>query len=207
MRKALAIENFVSTSDFTHRQISLSARPGARIIFVGRLTEEKGFYDLLAAIPQILKRFPESRFDFCGSGQVTQHAPVALEQIQRLLQIDKILFHGAVSGAQKYELYRSADIMVFPSHHEVFPTVVLEALAQGLPLITTRVGVVPSFLVENDNCLFVSTGDPDDIARKVIALLERPELAARMSANNRRLAEERFDMRLAVDKLSGLFAE
>jgi glycosyltransferase involved in cell wall biosynthesis len=117
------------------------------------------------------------------------------------------MFHGAVSGTQKLEVYRGADLMVFPSHHEVFPNVVLEALAQGLPLVTTRVGVVPSFLSENEHCLYISTGDPEDIARKVIHLLERPELAARMSASNRRLAEERFDMRLAVEKLSALFAE
>jgi glycosyltransferase involved in cell wall biosynthesis len=206
-RKALAIEHFVLTREFTYRQVALSERRGARIIFVGRLTQDKGFYDLLAAIPAILQKFPETRFDVCGSAHVTQHPPDVVEQMQKLSKNDQVMFHGAVSGTQKSLLYRGADLMVFPSHHEVFPNVVLEALAQGLPLVTTRVGVVPSFLVENENCLYVSMADPSDIARTVVHLLERPELVARMSASNRRLAEERFDIKLAVDRLSGLFAE
>ncbi|MGD8413696.1 MAG: glycosyltransferase family 4 protein, partial [Candidatus Latescibacterota bacterium] len=104
-----------------------------------------------------------------------------------------VSFPGYVTGAEKRELYERSHLFVFPSHREAFPIVLLEALAAGLPLVTTRVGAIGEFVTGGEHGVFLQDGSPGEIERGVVSLLSDPETLASVARVNREYARERFD--------------
>jgi glycosyltransferase involved in cell wall biosynthesis len=94
------------------------------------------------------------------------------------LEIDSaVVFTGRVENEQIAGLYRSADVMVNPSLADNMPNSVLEALASGVPVVSTHVGGVPYLVQHEKTALLVPPGDVDAMANAVIRVLEDPELA------------------------------
>jgi glycosyltransferase involved in cell wall biosynthesis len=158
-----------------------------RLLYVGRLEERKGVADLLAAAvyleewgvpftltlvghcydaPGLLRGFPES---------VTRHLNIV----------------DAVAGFENLiPYYCAADAFVFPSHDEGFPRVLYEAMAFGLPIVTTFVGSIPSVMEDRKNCVRIDVKNPRDIAEKIRLLLSDPELQKRIAwASHQRITE------------------
>ena len=201
-RKATWVENFVDAAAYGTRE-----QPpwhGPTVLFVGRLSQAKGFFDLVRAIPEVVGRHPGTVFSCCGAPETEE----ALREIQHLLDEYQrkgwLYLHGLVAGERKRRVFAQADLLVYPSHVDVFPVTVLEGLAQGLPIISTPVGVLPSILREPENTLFVPSGDPAMLARRLCLLLGDPALRRAMGEANRRLALERFDTAVAVRRFCAL---
>jgi glycosyltransferase involved in cell wall biosynthesis len=91
-----------------------------------------------------------------------------------------VVFTGRVDNEQMAELYRSADVMVNPSLADNMPISVLEALASGVPVVSTRVGGVPHLVQHEKTALLVPPGDVDAMAKAVIRVVEEPDLADRL---------------------------
>jgi glycosyltransferase involved in cell wall biosynthesis len=137
-------------------------------------------YDIdtaLRVLQQVRKTFPGTSMTICGSGP-ERHRLMALAQA---LGIDSaVVFTGRVENEQMAELYRSADIMVNPSLADNMPISVLEALASGVPVVSTQVGGVPYLVQHEKTALLVAPGDVDAMAKAVIRVLEAPNLADRL---------------------------
>ena len=73
-----------------------------------------------------------------------------------------------LSGKDKHDAFCSADIFVLPSFTEGFSVAVLEAVAHGLPVITTRVGALPEVIAEKENGMFVSAGNQEELERAIL---------------------------------------
>jgi glycosyltransferase involved in cell wall biosynthesis len=104
-----------------------------------------------------------------------------------------VVFPGYVTGAAKRELYENSHLFVFPSHREAFPIVLLEALAVGLPLVTTRVGAIEEFVRDSEHGVLLSDGSSAEIERGVLSLLSDPQRLAEIGHDNREYARQRFD--------------
>jgi glycosyltransferase involved in cell wall biosynthesis len=91
-------------------------------------------------------------------------------------------------------LLRESDLLVLPSHDEVLPLVVLEALAHALPVVCTPVGELPAILADGENVCFVPVGDVDALARTLATLLADDAQCERLGRNGRALYERRFSM-------------
>ena len=78
-----------------------------------------------------------------------------------------VRFHGAADPTQLSCLYRRASALVLPSRHDSFPTVLLESMASGTPIIASRVGGIPTFVEDGRNGLLVHPGRPEEIASAV----------------------------------------
>ena len=174
-----------------------------RVLFLSTLVESKGFVDLLHAVPAILSQVPEVDFILVGDGTGYPEFEKARAWVaERGLQ-DHVEFLGPKWGEEKNRILLGADVFAFPTWYpyEGQPCVVIEAMAAGLPIVTTRHAAIESTLGET-GALYVRPRDPDDLAAQLISLLKDPDLRAAMGQKNRR----RFLQRYTVDVFAGNLA-
>ena len=96
------------------------------------------------------------------------------------------------------ELYRRADIFVHPTTSDLSPWVVLEAMASGCPVVTTRVGGIVDLIEEGQTGLFVPVGDVQKLADAIERLVLNPVLRREMGDRGRRLVEKNYDAKVNV---------
>ena len=156
------------------------------LLFVSRFIRKKGIFDILQAIPAIRKKVPAAHFVFVGSGGEASEFDKRL-QLQGLSDYVQRLEHLPNLSLAKY--YATAWALLFPTHFpEGMPMVVAEAMAAGLPIITTRTKFAQSYLRAEKNCLFIERNSPACIEKAVVHLVEHPGLRRELSQNNRQLA-------------------
>lgn len=115
-----------------------------RLVIACRQEERKGTDVVINSLPQILKAFPNATLDVIGSGSLLNKLK---EQAVNLKLEEKITFHGKLEHSGVIAVMKKAHLFCFPtSASEGFPKVVLEALASGLPVITTKVSVLPQLI-------------------------------------------------------------
>jgi len=174
--KLLRIYNPLSAADLL---VDCSrAHASMRVLFLGRLTRQKGVDDLLLAFAEVYGEHPSSRLDLCGDGDAEQFTCRA----QALGIADAVQLHGWVTGDRKRELIREAGVYVLPSHVEGMPMSLLEAMAAGLPVVATAVGGIPELVRPGLDGYIVPAGDPVSLAGALVSLLGDGEQRRRMGA-------------------------
>jgi glycosyltransferase involved in cell wall biosynthesis len=164
----------------------LVAENGFRLITVCRQQWGKGTDILLESLPGIRAALPGTSLDVVGEGE----AVAALRARSTALGLDGcVRFHGKVDHQRVMELLAAAHLFCYPTASEGFPKAVLEALASGLPVITTPVSVLPS-LIGADSGLLLGQVDPAAVARAVIECLSDTDRYQAMSAGALRRARE-----------------
>lgn len=172
-----------------------------RLLFAGRLRYYKGLDGLLHS----LVRLPGVALDVCGDGPMRA-------QWERLAQevgvADRVRFLGEVDDAELPELYRRAGIFVLPanSRAEAFGTVLLEAMASGLPCVTTEVGTGTSWVVRDGvTGLVVPAGNPEALTAALTRLLADLDERARMGAAGRARVEAEFTEEVMVRRVAEVY--
>jgi len=161
------------------------------ILFVGRLTMQKGPDYFLEVARRVLEHRPQTLFVVSGSGDMAQ------QMIDRAAYLgigDKVLFTGFLREAALARLYRSADLVVMPSVSEPFGIVPLEALLNGTPVLVSKQSGVAEVV---RNALKVDFWDVDDMTNKVLALLAHPPLRETLADEGGREARARVWRRVA----------
>lgn len=180
----------------------LPARPRAgRVLFLGRLWREKGIDDLLAAAARIAPGIPELRLVCAGDGDVGRVGAAA----RSLGLADRIELPGWLDGDPKAAALREAAVFVLPSYAEGLPMGVLEAMAQGVPVVATDVGGVREALGEAG--LLVPAGDVAGLAEALAALLQDPARAARLGRAGRERAQALFSPEQVRAELAAMYTE
>jgi glycosyltransferase involved in cell wall biosynthesis len=152
-----------------------------RLLFVGRLIQEKGIFEIVEALAGVLK---QTDCDLVLVGAGDQERALRAE-INDLELDDHVVLPGYLTGQELIECYQAATAFVFPSWNEGFPTVLAEAMDAGLPIITTRIRGAADHLVEGENALFVEPRDVKGLTSAIAGLLRDDDLRARMSDANR----------------------
>lgn len=145
------------------------------VLFVGRMTQQKGPELFVRAAARVLAHEPAVRFVMAGTGeQFTQ-----IGNLARRLEIDQhFLFTGFLRGEDIDALYRAADVLVMPSVSEPFGLVSLEAMGRDVPVIVSNQSGAAEVL---QHALKVDFWDLEDIAAKILAVLRDPLLAEELS--------------------------
>lgn len=155
----------------------LEPSPRARLIIVCRQEKGKGSDVVIQSLPLILASFPEATLDVVGDG-------LALQDLKRLASsqglADRVRFHGKVNQARVLRLLQESDLFCYPTASEGFPKVVLEALACGLPVVTTRVSVLPELISAGCGVL-IDEATPAAVAQAVEDCLRDPQAYGAMS--------------------------
>lgn len=152
---------------------ALPAAHGAtppHLLFLGRLRDKKGVYDIVRAMPAVLARYPDAVFTLAGDGDLEGTAQLARElNVERALRLP-----GWVDGEAKDALVAQATMLLLPSYFEGLPVCVLEAMADGIPVVATTVGGIPEALDHGRCGLLHAPGDVEALAHAVLALLDDP---------------------------------
>jgi glycosyltransferase involved in cell wall biosynthesis len=165
----------VDTRMFHPAPVSKTRRDKVRVIFVGSLIERKGLRDLLEALAQ--PGLQNAWLTVVGDGPT---APELKAMSERLGIINRIQWKGSKSPVEVAELMRNSDILCLPSYMEGRPNVVNEAMASGIPVISTRTGGIPDMLVEGKTAFLIEPGDVPKLAHYLRILVSDCDLRWRM---------------------------
>lgn len=162
------------------------------VLFVGLLVREKGFRDVIQAIPHV----PQAQFVFAGEWPSDQDRVEVETFLKEHGVADRVTFTGVVSGDAKYALFVSAHLFVFPTYfvYEGHAVSSVEALAAGLPIVCTNHGALNESVREGWNGFFVPRADPTAVAMCINQLLQDEPLRQKMGARSRQLFLERFTL-------------
>jgi glycosyltransferase involved in cell wall biosynthesis len=165
------------------------------ILFISRWLYDsaKGLPMLLQAL-QYLGSIPELYLVTIGEGQLPAGLPA------KTLSLGHVAGEDALSTA-----YAAADVLAVPSLQENFPSVVLEALSCGLPVVGSRVGGIPEIVRHDLTGRLVDTANPEALAGALRELIEAPERRHDMSLECRRLAIQEYDLNLQVVRYETLY--
>lgn len=199
------VQKFKNLGEGVDLRRELGIEEGQKVILcVGRLYYRKGLTTLLRSIPRVVQKSADVRVLISGEG--FKRNKENLQELAEKLKIDdSVTFLGYFPDERLPELYATADLFVLPALYENFPFAILEAQSTGLPVISTKVGGIPEFLINNKNGLLVDPGDPEQLAQAILILLRDLALAEQLGRCGRRRVEEKFAWPAIADQVVGLY--
>ena len=172
----------VDTEMFHPPKVPRHEDPETRILFVGSLIVRKGLHDLLEALAD--PAFQRVKLIVVGEGS---YGPQLNELCDRLGLKDRTEWRGTVPPVGVAELMRSSDILCLPSYMEGRPNAVNEAMASGLPVVTTRIGGIPDMVEEGRTAFLFEPGNVGELRGFLLALVSDPDLRKKMGQAGRDL--------------------
>jgi glycosyltransferase involved in cell wall biosynthesis len=193
-----AVANVVEVNGF-RKQINGSGSGVVRILFAGRLTEQKRADRFLLALQRIAESHPHLNFTAAIAGDGPLRSQLEKLADSLCLRPRYIEFLGELADLKP--VYQRSDLLVLTSDWEGTPNVLLEAMGFALPVIATNVGGVPELVRHGENGLTVETNDAESIANSIVALIENPDLRKSMGASGRRIVLENYSPSRLAEKL------
>lgn len=174
-----------------------------RLLYTGQLHHYKGVHTILEALsllpPEVAQRLS---ITIAGAGESEYEK--RLEDLGKLAACP-VTFTGKIPHQKMSDLYRSHDLFVFPSiWQEPFGLTHLEAMASGLPVISTANGGQGEFLIDRENALVFEPGDPKSLAEALVTMIEDDQLRKRIARNGRETAIGQFSFERYVLELEEL---
>ena len=176
------------------------------IVSVGRLYARKGLFTLIDSMPSVVKRYPNAKFIISGKGQSDEMNKL-IAHAEKLGVKNNIIFTGYYPDKKLPRLYQAADVFAFSTFYEHHPFAVLEALATGLPVVTTTVGGIPETIESGKNGLLVEPFNARAFGEKILYLLEHPVAATEMGAQARKTIVENYDWSIVVKDAMKVYDE
>jgi glycosyltransferase involved in cell wall biosynthesis len=187
-----------------------TARAEDMLLYVGRFVEKKGVRHLIDAVNILRARGRTVRCVLVGDGDLRQQLET---QVQEAGLGQTVSFAGQRSQEELLEIYRQATLLVMPAvmandgDRDALPTVLLEAMACGLPVVASRLSGIPEIVDDGENGLLVETGDAASIASAVERLLDDGALRGRLGQTAREKVERCFDVNGSAKNLARLFVD
>ena len=205
--KMVRVFNGMDMANFT-RAVSEAGNPVPRIVSIGRLIEFKGFHHLIAACGELRKRGLAFECDIIGEGPWRPQLEAA---IARAGVDGAVRLLGARPQQEVFHALRHCDIFALPcifdrnGASDVFPTVILEAMASARPVVSTHLAGVPEQIIDGTTGLLAQPGDEHGLAEALAKLLKSPELRRQYGEAGRQRLETEFAVERTVLPLEALF--
>jgi glycosyltransferase involved in cell wall biosynthesis len=179
------------------------------LLYAGRLYPEKGLDTIIEAMIELVNGQGKRniRLSVAGSGSIEYE-----NQLRQLVNqtglTDNVLFLGWVRPAEMPALLRDSDVLVLPSiWPEPFSRVLLEGMISGLVVLATRTGGTPEIIIDRENGLLFTPNDPEDLAKKIIHLVEDPDSCNRIGYAGKQTILERFTITRMMDQIESYLQE
>lgn len=176
-----------------------SREPGT-VLFLSNLRERKGVNEALRAAQLVLRRQPSTQFLFVGAWESDSLSEKLLLEAGN---DPRIVFIPGVEEHERDRLLASASVLLFPPvEPEGHPRVVLEALAAGIPIVTTNRGAIAETVVDGEHGFVLEDPDPGRLADRLVLLLTDDDLRERLGAAAHAHYLEHFTQELADHRLA-----
>ena len=179
---------------------------GPYLLFVGRLASNKGLVELVDAFVPLSRRAPDATLVLVGAdGGMAGRVDARARQrgiAGRVRRIGYLADERLLASA-----YRDARAVVLPSEYEAFGLVLLEALAQGTPVVASRVGGIPEIVEDGRTGLLVPPRSPEALARALERMWDEPELGRRLGAAGRQEVVPRYSWSAVATEVDRIYRE
>jgi glycosyltransferase involved in cell wall biosynthesis len=179
---------------------ALKAAGNKLVLFLGRVTLQKGPDYFIRAAKEVVKRNPNVYFILSGSGDMQMQM---MDLAARLGLSDKLLFTGFLDGPESHEVYASADLFVMPSVSEPFGITSLEAMKLGTPVLISKQSGVAEVV---KHALKVDFWDVEEMTNKILSTIGYPGIRETLAQHGREEAE-RITWAQAAAKVDGILHE
>jgi len=204
-KMVFSIPNGIKVDFINKNQSKLDFGNSSIILYLGGIGYEKGTFDLLN-VAEILKA---KRYDFkillIGPEMESGIMDTIKEIVRNKSLKDNVKIYKYVEYDRVPTFYNSADIFILPSYTEGFPMCILEAMASGLPIVSTNVGAIPEVIKEGKNGFLAEPGDIKEIIDKIEILLNDKNLREEIGHNNIEKVRENFSAYKQADKFKKLY--
>jgi len=214
--KCVVIHNSILEQGSSDKPDSKSVRPSLDVPedaplvgIIGQITSWKGQAVFVEAAPAVLREFPSARFVIVGD-TMSPHDREYKESIERLIEKEGLGGKVMLAGFRKDipSVMGSLDIVVHASvRPDALPTVILEAMFMGKPVVATSVGGVPEIIEDGLSGLIVPPADPGALSKAVLRLLADRALRERMGAQGRKTLLEKFRPEDYLKKVLGVYGQ
>lgn len=173
------------------------------ILFLGRLCEDKGIYELLSALASIKDDYPKVKLNICGSGENEKVSKFVVDY--KLKEMVNLV--GWVSDSQKTEQLKNNSIFILPSKFEAMPMSLLEAMAYKNIPICTNVGGIPQVIQDGENGIMIKDNSEYSIICALRRVLDNPIEKEQMAEKARFTIDSRFNISNNIKSLFMLYLE
>jgi glycosyltransferase involved in cell wall biosynthesis len=182
--------------------VATDAEPG-RVLFLGRIEEAKGVFELVDAVAKLAPRLPKLRLVLGGAGDVDQvrHRAAALGILER------IELPGWLDEPARAAELQRASVFCLPSHAEGLPMAMLEAMAAGKAVVVTGVGGIPHAVRDGDNGLLVEPGNVPSLADALGSLLDDDGCRRALGERARATIAQEFEAGAVIERIAAVYHE
>lgn len=200
----------VDTNEFSPREKTLTGMTSETaapvLLFVGRLHFEKGVFVLLDAFAQVQRTVPNMQLWMIGNG------PARVELEARAAKMEGVTFSGTIKNRLLPDYFRQASVFVSPSlttrrWQEQIGMTNLQAMACGIPIVTTRSGAIPEYVPDGVAGILVQEGNPHALADAILSLFNDFRSAQEMGRRGREYALEHYEVRANVQRAEQLMLD
>lgn len=194
---------------FSFRPRTLPASGDVTVLSVGRLVEKKGTEYLIDAFHRVQERYPLARLRIAGDGP---RADSLRERVMTLRLEEKVAFLGEISHDRVVEEMQRADLFALActtarnGDQEGIPNVLKEAMACGLPVVSTRHAGIPELVVDGESGFLVPERDADALADRLVQLIENSAGWGEMGRRGRETVVRSFDVAKQTAELESIYA-
>jgi glycosyltransferase involved in cell wall biosynthesis len=182
-----------------------TAGPLTRFLYLGRISREKGAFEIIEAAGKLKADGFAFKIDFHGHGATTD----IIESLKaRALELDVdscINLGDFLNGEEKYRAYACSDIFLLPSHHEGCPNSVLEAMGSGCFVICTGAGAMKEVVCNGVNGLIVQIGDTEDLAARMAWAITNIDTVRLLGKENRNYAISNFESEIITKQITAIY--
>tara|TARA_Y100001958_G_C21242679_1_gene571095 strand:+ start:1543 stop:2658 length:1116 start_codon:yes stop_codon:yes gene_type:complete len=171
------------------------------IIFIGWLEKHKGVFELLEAVNLLANKGYKFNLNIVGDGNCKKFV---LDYIENNNLNNIVNFLGWQNSKNLNAILEKNDVFILPSWNEGMPNAMIEALAAGLAVIVTPVGVVSDYLNDGENTLFIEVKNPLSIVKALENLINNFELRKKISVNGHKLAKNKFSSEKSLTKIGNV---
>lgn len=183
-KKLIVLENFVDYREFENTIEEKSHE----FLYVGRLSEKKGFFTLVEAVSLIADEVRDLKIHVLGEFENEDFKAAVLRKLSKE-KLQNFIFHGPQMGAEKFDYFKKCSVFIFPSYFENSPIVLKEAIAAKMAIVSSDIIENKNILDPYDIKLYFKAEDPESLSTQLLRLYKDRSLVREMNVNSETIKE------------------